>query len=168
MSVSLRAVFAFLLVWLIMAVPSQAKSRDTGFLDRTIDLRGTTYKYQVFVPNNWTPHHKWPIILFLHGAGERGNDGMQQTDVGIGTEIRIDRGRIPAIVVMPQCQKNSWWTQPPMDDLAIATLEAAMREFHGDSQRTYLTGISMGGYGAWHLAEKYSSRSCSASKNCFG
>jgi predicted peptidase len=151
---------AHILLFLVLAtvVPVHAKNRDTGFLDRTIDLHGTAYKYQVFVPDTWTPHQKWPVILFLHGAGERGNDGIQQSDVGIGTEIRVDRGRIPAIVVMPQCRKSLWWTEPPMDELAMAALDAASKEFHGDSDRTYLTGISMGGYGAWHLAEKYPRR----------
>jgi predicted peptidase len=144
--------------WLLMVAPALAKSHDTGFLDRTIVLRGVTYKYQVFVPDNWTPRQKWPVILFLHGAGERADDGLQQTDIGIGTAIRIDRSRIPAIVVMPQCRKDLWWVEPPMDDLAIATLEAATREFHGDTTHTYLTGISMGGYGTWHLAEKYPGR----------
>jgi predicted peptidase len=138
-----------------MAAPMLGKQRDTGFLDRTIELQGTTYKYQVFVPEDWTPRQKWPVILFLHGSGERGDDGLTQTDVGIGTAIRSDRGHFHAIVVMPQCRKNTWWTQPPMDDLAMATLLAATKEFHGDLQRTYLTGISMGGYGSWHLAAKY-------------
>jgi predicted peptidase len=144
--------------WLLMVAPALAKTHDTGFLDRTVVLRGVTYKYQVFVPDNWTPRQKWPVILFLHGAGERADDGLQQTDIGIGTAIRIDRSRIPAIVVMPQCRKDLWWVEPPMDDLAIATLEAATREFHGDTAHTYLTGISMGGYGTWHLAEKYPGR----------
>ena len=156
-SVSLRKL-AFLILWLPIAVPAQAKNHDTGFLDRTVALQGATYKYQVFVPENWTPHQKWPIVLFLHGAGERGDDGLQQTDVGIGTAIRGDRSRIPAIVVMPQCRKNLWWTEPPMDDIAIAALEGATKEFHGDTRRTYLTGLSMGGYGTWHLAEKYPGR----------
>jgi predicted peptidase len=153
-----RKLLAFLILWLPIAAPGLAKSHDTGFLDRTIVLQGVTYKYQVFVPENWTFHQKWPIILFLHGAGERSDDGLQQTDVGIGTAIRNDRSRIPAIVVMPQCRKNLWWIQPPMENLAIATLEAATKEFHGDALRTYLMGLSMGGYGAWHLAEKYHGR----------
>jgi predicted peptidase len=153
-----RKLLAFLVLWLPIAVPAHAKNQDTGFLDRTIALQGDTYKYQVFVPENWTPHQKWPIILFLHGAGERSDDGLQQTDVGIGTAIRSDRSRIPAIVVMPQCRRNLWWTEPPMDDLAIAALEAATKEFHGDTRRTYLTGLSMGGYGTWRLAEKYPGR----------
>jgi predicted peptidase len=45
-----------------------------------------------------------------------------------------------------------------MDELAVATLDGAIKEFHGDSQHTYLTGLSMGGYGAWHLAQKYPGR----------
>ena len=155
MLISPRRLFVLILLSLAIGIPAFGKQRDTGFLDRTITLQGTTYKYQVFVPEDWTPHEKWPVILFLHGSGERGEDGMDQTDVGIGTAIRSDRGHFHAIVVMPQCRKNTWWTQPPMDDLAMATLEAVTKEFRGDPQRTYLTGISMGGYGSWHLAAKY-------------
>lgn len=134
------------------------KKHETGFLDRTLTLRGVTYKYQVFLPEDWTSREKWPVILFLNGAGERGDDGLEQTDVGIGTAIRTNRSAIRAIVVMPQCRKNSWWTLPPMDDMAMAALNEATKEFHGDLQRTYLTGISMGGFGSWHLAEKYPGR----------
>jgi predicted peptidase len=59
---------------------------------------------------------------------------------------------------MPQCPKNLWWILPPTDDLAMTALQEAIKEFHGDAQRTYLTGISMGAFGAWHLAEKYPGR----------
>src|SRR3984893_15201950 len=148
----------FLLACLWIGVPVFAKTNETGFLDRTITLQGVTYKYQVFVPDNWTPKPKWPVILFLHGSGERADDGLQQTDTGIGTAIREDRSRVPAIVVMPQCRKNLWWVVPPMADMVIATLEAATKEFHGDTARTYLTGLSMGGYGTWYLAQKYPGR----------
>jgi predicted peptidase len=154
-----KVLFAFPFLCQVIAVPAHArKKHDTGFLDRTITLQGVTYKYQVFVPEAWNPHQKWPVILFLHGAGERGNDGLLQTDVGIATAIRTNRSEIPAIVVMPQCPKKLWWMLPPADDLAMISLEEATREFHGDAQRTYLTGMSMGGFGAWHLAEKYPGR----------
>jgi predicted peptidase len=166
--ISPRKLFVFLAFCLPLAVPAYAKRHDTGFLDRTITLQGVTYKYQVYVPANWTAHQKWPIVLFLHGAGERGDDGIQQTDVGIGTAIRSNPSEIPAIVVMPQCRKNIWWVQPPMDDMAIAALQAATKEFHGDTQRTYLTGLSMGGYGSWHLAEKYPGRFAAMSIICGG
>jgi predicted peptidase len=150
-----KITLAFLFICAFLAIPAQARKFETGFLDRTLPLQGINYKYQVYVPENWTPRQKWPVILFLHGAGERGDDGVLQTDVGIGTAIRTNRGDIPAIVVMPQCRKNSWWMLSPMDDLAVAALKEATKEFHGDVQRTYLTGISMGGFGTWHLAEKY-------------
>jgi predicted peptidase len=157
-SATLRKFFPFVLLSQLFAAPAYARKHDTGFLDRTVQMNGASYKYQVFVPDNWTPHQKWPVILFLHGAGERGDDGLLETDVGIGPAIRNGRSRFPAIVVMPQCQKNFWWIEPPMQDLAIATLEAATREFEGDTQRTYLTGISMGGYGTWYLAQRYPGR----------
>src|SRR5216684_6398956 len=159
--------FMFLAVWLA-AAPSYAKKAETGFLDRTITVAGTTYKYQVFVPDTWSSKKVWPIILFLHGGGERGDDGLVQTQVGIGRAIRLDRSRFPAIVVIPQCRKEIWWAQTPMDDLAIKSLEAATKEFHGDTQRIYLTGLSMGGYGTWHLAGKYPGRFAAIAPICGG
>lgn len=158
MHVSPRRLLAFLMLSQLVAAPAYARKHDTGFLDRTITVQGANYKYQVYVPDDWNSHQKWPIILFLHGTGERGDDGLLETDVGIGPAIRNGRSRIPAIVVMPQCPKNLWWINPPMQDLAMATLEAATKEFDGDVQRTYLTGLSMGGYGCWRLAEKYPGR----------
>ena len=155
MAVVLKVLSALLFLFLLVPLPAYAKEHETGFIDRTTTIQATNYKYQVFVPEDWTPHRKWPVILALHGAGERGSDGLLQTDVGIGTAIRSNRSAIEAIVVMPQCPKNLWWILPPMDDLAMKALAEATKEFHGDTHRTYLTGLSMGGYGAWHLAQKY-------------
>jgi len=139
----------------LMAAPAEARKTETGFLDRTVTVAGTEYKYQVFVPDNWTKKTKWPVILFLHGAGERGDDGLIQTEVGIGTAIRRYRSRFPAVIVMPQCRRNDWWAESNMADVAMATLAQAQKEFHGDPTRIYLTGLSMGGYGTWYLAGKY-------------
>jgi predicted peptidase len=166
---SLATAFLFMLAaaWLA-AAPSYAKKTETGFLDRTVTVAGTAYRYQVFLPDNWTSKKVWPVILFLHGAGERGDDGLSQTDVGIGRAIRENRSRFPAIVVIPQCRKEIWWAQSPMDDLAIKTLEAATKEFRGDTRRTYLTGLSMGGYGTWHLAGKYPGRFAAIVPICGG
>jgi predicted peptidase len=159
---------AALFVALLAASSVYAKKPETGFLDRTVVVQGTSYKYQVFVPENWSPKQKWPVILFLHGAGERADDGLIQTQVGIGKVIREHRDRFPAIVVLPQCRKNIWWAQSPMDDVAIASLEAATKEFHGDKNRTYLTGLSMGGYGTWYLAGKYPGRFAAIAPICGG
>jgi len=154
-AVCLKALSTLLFLYLLVPLPAYAKKQETGFLDRTITIQAVEYRYQVFVPEDWTPRRKWPVILALHGAGERGSDGLLQTDVGIGTAIRSNRSPFEAIVVMPQCAKNLWWLLPPMDELAMKALAEATREFHGDTHRIYLTGLSMGGYGAWHLAQKY-------------
>lgn len=138
----------------LMALPALAGKPATGFLDRTLTLNGSTYKYQVFLPENWSPIKKWPIILFLHGAGERGSDGLLQTEVGMPSAIRKDRSRFPAIVVMPQCPLARWWAEPELQLVALGSLAAATKEFKGDAKRTYLTGLSMGGYGSWAIAEK--------------
>ena len=144
-----------LTLWLALASGSAARTPQTGFLDRTLSLHGTTYRYQVYLPDNWNPNQKWPIILSLHGYGERGSDGLLQTDLGLPHAIRLDRSHFPAVVVMPQCLMDHWWTQPQMEEMALATLAAATKEFRGHPKRTYLTGLSMGGYATWDIASRY-------------
>jgi len=164
----LRFLIFFLLSLLLLAPTVDSKRWETGFLDRTVIVQGATYKYQVYVPENWSPRKRWPIILFLHGAGERADHGSIQTQVGIGQAIREHRDRIPAIVVLPQCPKDRWWVQTPMGDAAMAALYAASNEFRGDKDRTYLTGLSMGAYETWHLAAKYPGRFAAIVPICGG
>ncbi len=79
-----------------------AQEVETGFLDRIVTVGGSTYRYQVYVPQSYDQEASWPVILFLHGAGERGSDGIFQTEVGLGPAIRRRPDRYPAIVVFPQ------------------------------------------------------------------
>ena len=67
---------ATILLFLLLTSTGIAKPAETGFLNRTVKLNGETYRFQVYVPHNWTKQQKWPVILFLHGAGERGDDGL--------------------------------------------------------------------------------------------
>jgi predicted peptidase len=123
---------------------------QTGFLDRRVVHAGTGYPYQVYVPSNYDASRAWPVVLFLHGAGERGADGLLQTAVGIAGAIRRHPARFPAIVVMPQAPLDTFWAGPP-GDAAIAALDRTCEEFNVDLKRVYLTGLSMGGHGSWHL-----------------
>ncbi|HWQ36771.1 MAG TPA: PHB depolymerase family esterase [Blastocatellia bacterium] len=143
---------------LLTAITAQAAGRETGFLNRTVTAGKETYRYQVYVPENWNKKQKWPVILFLHGAGERGDDGLAQTDIGIGTAIRRYRDRFPAVIVMPQCRKDVWWMEPKMEEMALKALDQSVKEFNGDPQRLYLTGLSMGGYGTWAMARNHPGR----------
>ncbi len=120
----------------------------------------SSYRYQVYVPEEWRrdDHKLWPVILFLHGRGERGSEGMWQTQIGLPQAIRDHPERWPFIVVMPQCAIDRYWTDHDMLAMAMSTLDQETEEFHGDPSRTYLSGLSMGGYGAWELARQYPTR----------
>lgn len=146
------------LITALFALPAFAGRAQTGFLNRAVMEAGEEYRYQVYVPADWNDHKQWPVILFLHGAGERGDDGLLQSDVGLGHAIRKNAAAFPFIVVMPQCRKGKVWTQPDMEAQALEALDRSIKEFHGDRERVYLTGLSMGGFGTWDLAAKYPGR----------
>ena len=97
---------------------------------------------------------------------ERGSDGAKQTLVGIGPYLRAHQDRFPAIVVFPQAPDETEWAGNA--DLVFATLDAATREFHGDPDRTYLTGLSMGGYGTWDMAMRAPGRFAALAPVCGG
>lgn len=124
---------------------------QTGFLDRSITIGATRYPYTVYVPREFDRSRRWPVILFLHGSGERGDDGVRQMQIGAGAAIRSHPERVPAIVVLPQALAETRWLGEPAA-AAMAALERSVEEFHGDRDRVYLAGLSMGGYGTWHLA----------------
>ncbi|MGA2569940.1 MAG: alpha/beta hydrolase-fold protein [Terracidiphilus sp.] len=134
--------------------------QDTGFLNRNVVVQGNTYRFQVYLPEEWRREDgkQWPIILFLHGRGERGSEGMWQTQIGLPEAVRDHPDRWPFVIVMPQCPENAHWTDAPMLEMAMAALDQEAAEFRGDPARTYLSGLSMGGYGAWELAKLHPRR----------
>lgn len=146
-------------MWLMMLCLTVASAQpgervETGFLNRTLVHGSLVMPYVVYVPRDYTPTQKYPVILFLHGAGERGSDGIRQTQVGIGAAIRTYPERFPCLVVMPQCPADRWWRGEELE-AAYQCLQQTLREFSCDPQRVYLTGLSMGGFGSWELAAKY-------------
>lgn len=123
------------------------ESTVTGFLNKSVETGDGARKYVLYVPPAYDPAKAWPMIVFLHGAGERGDDGLIQSEVGLGAAIRRDVTRFPALVLMPQCPKDRFW------DVAIPAIEGAMAQtqadYNVDRERVYLTGLSMGGYMTW-------------------
>ena len=150
----LRALSLTLAVFSCMSLSTAA---ETGFLDREIEHAGDTYRYQVYLPRDYSASRQWPVILFLHGAGERGNDGLKQTQVGLGRAIRLNPERWPAITVFPQVPADERW-QGDVAAMAMAALDATMEEFSTDASRTYLTGLSLGGNGSWYLGHHHADR----------
>ena len=111
----------------------------------------------VHYPAGRMPGTGWPVILFLHGAGERGTDGLRQTTVGIGPALTRFPWRYQAIVVMPQCPPGVQWSPPELEG-ALSALDAVVESARVDEHRVYLSGVSMGGFGAFALAARYPSR----------
>ena len=126
----------------------------TGFLNKTVKMGDHVYKYVLYVPADYTPKKKLPVILFLHGSGERGDDGLKQSEVGIGRAIRFNPERYPALVVIPQCVEEKFWADE-MADFALKALDDTVKQYKGDSKRLYLTGLSMGGFGSWGIASAH-------------
>jgi predicted peptidase len=155
---------------LLGSVGVRADDKATGFLNRVHkSADGTEAKYVVFVPHNYQSDKLYPVILFLHGAGEWGHEGRKQVEVGLGPAVRKREKTFPFIVVFPQSQKKTWpinaqdrqeidnilatWSEQDAEGKrALGMLDEVMKEFHGDPERVYLTGLSMGGFGTWNLA----------------
>lgn len=163
----MKTLHALVLAVAVPAAPSAAAPQpvETGFLNRTVQLDGLAYKYQVYVPASYDSERRWPVILFLHGAGERGDDGLLQTEVGLGSAIRRQPDRFPAIVVFPQARRDSNW-QDVSARMALAALDRTLEEFRADPARVYLTGLSMGGNGSWYLAYHHGRRFAAVAVIC--
>ena len=126
-------------------------ARHSAFLERSVvGLNGHKYGYRVWLPAHYTKLHHWPVVLYLHGSGERGDDGVRPLATGLPPVLEKFGERYKCVVVIPQCADGHEW-YGDMEQMALAALEEAIREFHGDRRRVYVTGISMGGTGAWYF-----------------
>ncbi len=128
---------------------------ETGFLDRSVTIGDEIFRYQIYVPSDYTPDRIWPVIVYLHGDGRQGNDGLRHTTTGLAEQIRQQRFRFPAIAVFPQAKSGTKWEFPEMQDLAMAELDRTVDEFRGDRTRLYLTGFSMGANGTYRSAYRW-------------
>jgi predicted peptidase len=131
-----------------------AQKTESGLVQRTVQSNGRTYPVEIFVPPGWNSREKWPVILFLHGAGHRLNLGASGNAISLGQRFISYQNQKEAIVVFPRCYIDEFWSQPHVAAMALQALKAVAREFHGDAQRTYLVGLSMGGFGTWYIASR--------------
>ena len=157
------------LCWAFVSQAVQAGDAKTGFLPRVHKGGDGDSKYVIFVPHGYAGEKEYPLILFLHGAGERGDDGEIQVKQGIGNAIKFKDGekKFPFFVILPQCKKNGFWKGPDADR-AMAMLDSTMKEYKIDSKRLYLTGLSMGGSGTWGLAAAHPDKWAAIAPICFG
>jgi predicted peptidase len=162
-----RLTLPLVLALTLLAGARSAAAVETGFLNRKVEAGGKSLLYVVYLPRDYTNKKLWPVILFLHGSGERGDDGLPQSQVGIGTAVRLHPDRFPCLVVMPQAPRNGGW-RGEWNDLALKALDDVVRKYHGDPSRLYLTGLSMGGFGSWEIAAAHPDRFAAIIPICGG
>ena len=122
--------------------------------------------YLLYLPENYeTSKEKWPLLVFLHGLGERGRDINKVKATGL-PEL-IEQGKqVPFIVVSPQCPGTSWW--PYETSKVLALIDEITEKYPVDKNRIYLTGLSMGGFGTWAVAGAYPDRFAAVAPICGG
>lgn len=128
-----------------MSQPRQphAPVQVEGSFQREV-LRVLSYRYLVALPQGSGP---WPLVLFLHGSGERGKN-LENLKRHGPPRMMAEGRRFPYVVLSPQCPRGQWWSAETLE----ALLDHALATWPIDPTRVWVTGISMGGYGAWSLA----------------
>jgi predicted peptidase len=128
------------------------------------DADGKVLKYRLLLPPDYDPETKYPLVLLLHGAGERGDDNTKQLIHGVAELTKPEnRKKYPCFLVAPQCPEGKKWVEVdwgadshvmPKDPseplrLALELLDALQKDYSIDKSRLYVTGLSMGGFGTW-------------------
>ena len=121
--------------------------------------------YLLFLPKSYEPkgEKKWPLMIFLHGAGERGSE-LKKVAVHGPPKIVKSQPDFPFIVVSPQCPENQTWS----NDVVLALVDEMIATHQVDTNRVYLTGLSMGGFGTWSIALQYPERFAAVAPICGG
>lgn len=126
--------------------------------------RTAEFDYLLHLPEGYQKTGRpWPLLLFLHGAGERGTN-VDRVAVHGPPKLIAAGAKLPFIVVSPQCPANETWR----DEDLLALLDTLIAKHHVDTNRIYLTGLSMGGYGSWSLGSKFPERFAAIAPICGG
>ena len=137
---------ALLITWASWASAAEPVPQKPCELNRTIKV---TMKYLLYLPKDYEQKPSWPLMLFLHGSGERGDDLNLVKKSGPSKLIEAGQ-QFPCIVVSPQCPKNRGWERESFELTAL--LDEIVEKCKVDQDRIYVTGLSMGGFGTWALA----------------
>jgi predicted peptidase len=145
------------------ARPTLSPQSERKFIEKShTSTRGETMPYLLFVPEGYDKTKPYPLLLWLHGGGTRGNDLKlllaYGNEHGIGFLARPDnQARYPSFILAPQCPPNRFWgdsesTQPSAEmRLVLEILDKIREDYAVDSRRLYVMGMSLGGYGTWDI-----------------
>ncbi len=136
---------------------------ETSFTQ--VDTKTNQFRFLLALPKEYAADSgkRWPLVLFLHGAGERGTD-VQKVAVHGPPKLVKEGWDFPFILASPQCPEGQVWDT----DALIGLVDTLQAQLAVDAKRTYVTGLSMGGYGTWALASKYPDRFAAVAPVCGG
>jgi predicted peptidase len=189
----MRAVLLLLIAALFATAAKGADKKSESVTDifqakqlpyTTPDGKSHEVAYRLMAPEHIAPGKKYPLVVFLHGAGERGSDNTSQLKY-LPTWMAAPemRAKYPCFLLAPQCPNNQKWVNSPWDKKTsqplpkdpadpmkqvIDMMDELMKTEPIDANRVYLTGLSMGGYGTWDLAERMPDRFAAVAPLCGG
>lgn len=165
------------LVFALLLISFNSYSQDLSQFEKHWYVEGSdTLPYRVLLPKDYNPKKKYPLVYFLHGAGERGNDNQKQLVHGAKLFLKDSvRNEYPAIVVFPQCAANSFWSnvnvgmdakgrvftfqeggEPTIAmKLAESLLMKLLNEYPINKKKVYVGGLSMGGMGTFEIVRRH-------------
>lgn len=175
----------FTLLFFILIFSSGAYAQKELYLKKEFIFKNDTLPYRILFPENYDKSKSYPLVLFLHGAGERGNDNESQLVHGSYLFTNPEnRAKFPAIVIFPQCPKKGYWapiqdrengfsyvnTKKPTEPMrmVIRLIKAIQKNEAVDSKRMYVSGLSMGGMGTYDLVCRYPRMFAAAAPICGG
>lgn len=142
---------------------TQGRQQSRSFTKTVTETVGA--RYLLFLPRGYAeaPERQWPLLVFLHGAGERGDDLEMVAKHGPPKLVK-DQPDFPFILVSPQCPAGGRWS----DAVVLGLIDEVMADQRVDPARVYLTGLSMGGYGTWSLGLTHPERFAAIAPICGG
>jgi len=157
---------------------------NSVFEKKEFTRNGYTLRYRLYIPRNYDCGEMYPLVLFLHGAGERGSDNEKQMTVALPTIFADPSSPVyDSIVMAPQCPEGRQWVASDYEtgtysiadtpetavlENTLAALDEVIKEYNVDVDRIYVTGISMGGYGTWDLLSRHGARFAAGMPICGG
>ncbi len=123
--------------------------------------------YMISLPENYSQKKKWPLLIFLHGSGERG-DKVEDVMFHGPFKERMKGMDTPFIIVAPQCKYGETWTERNYAEVVILLIDMLKKDLRIDDQQIYITGLSLGGFGTWYLATRYKDVFAAAVPICGG
>lgn len=177
----MKFALAAVLAWETLAMGTLAMGAvdaSKAYEEQSVTFTGGDYKDEVFKfrllkPAKIEPGKKYPVVMFLHGAGERGDDNRKQLQYLPEQMAQPDwQEKFPCFLIAPQCRERKQWVEVPWGDkdstptkelgpqmqVALKILDKVLKDNPVDQQRIYLTGLSMGGYGSWDLGMRMPER----------